>query len=65
MKKALVIVIIIAAAILIGIVSAVSYSNTFLFNKDSALVETEKPTNATGKHFTVELKESVGVSENP
>lgn len=64
MNKALVIGIIITASILIGIVSTASYNNSLL-NKDNMPLETENPTNATGKHFTVELEESVGVSENP
>ena len=64
MKKIRVIGIIVAV-ILIGIVSVVFYSNSFVSNKDTIPAETEKPTNATGRHFTVELKESVSVSENP
>ena len=64
MNKALVIGIIVTAIILMGIVSTVSYNNS-LPNKDNAPLETENPTNATGRHFTVELEESVDVSENP
>lgn len=64
MNKALVIGIIVTAIILIGIVSTISYNNS-VPNKDNMPLETENPTNTTGKHFTVELKESVGVSENP
>jgi len=63
-NKALVIGIIVTAIILIGIVSTASYNNSLL-NKDNMPLETENATNATGKHFTVELEESVGVSENP
>jgi len=36
-----------------------------LLNKDNMPLETENPINATARHFTVELEESVGVSENP
>ena len=64
MNKVPVIGIIITAIILIGIVSTISYNNS-VPNKDTKPLETENPTNATGRHFTVELKESVGVSENP
>lgn len=65
MNKVLVIGVIVAAAILISIAYTVSYYNESVLSKDDKPVETQQPTNTTGRHFTVELKESVGVSENP
>lgn len=60
----LVIGVIVVAVILIGIVYTGLYNNEFVVSKDDKPVETEQPT-ITGRHFTVELKESVGISENP
>jgi len=64
-NKVLVIGIIVAAAILLSIAYTVLNNNESLLSKDDKPVETEQPTNTTSRHFTVELEESVGVSENP
>ena len=56
---------IIAAIVVIIIISALSYSNNLASNTDDQESMTEAPVNTTGRHFTVELKESVGIAENP
>lgn len=56
---------IIAAIVVVIIVSAISYSNNLASNTDNQESMTEVPANTTGRHFTVELEESVGIAENP
>ena len=56
---------IIAAVVVITVVSAISYSNNLASNADDQKSMTEVPVNTTGRHFTVELEESVGIAENP
>ena len=64
MNKKLLIGIIIVA-ILIGIASAISYVNNFSSktNKTENTAAVSIP--PTGRHLTVELNESVGVTANP
>jgi len=56
---------IIAAVVVIIVVSALSYSNNLAPNIGNQETITEEPVNTTGRHFTVELEESVGIAENP
>jgi hypothetical protein len=62
-KKLVAIGIIIAIVIAIGIASVTLYGNISDSNNSSA--PQEVPVNGVGRHFSVELKESVGVSEKP
>lgn len=59
-KKIIAIVVVI---IVIIAVSVLSYGN-MISNTNNQTIN-EKPANATGRHFTVELNESVGIAENP
>ncbi len=61
MNKALAIGIV-AAVIVIGIIFT-SYNN--LSNINSVTVIPEKPANITSKHYSIELKESEGISQKP
>jgi len=54
---------VVVAIIVIIAVSVLSYGN-MISNTNNQTIN-EKPANTTGRHFTVELKESVGIAENP
>jgi uncharacterized protein YxeA len=62
-NKALVIGIIIAVAIAIGAISVIQNNN--LLGTNNPAVTVGKSLNTTTKHYTMELKESVGVSQHP
>lgn len=65
LNKKLAIGIIIAVAVAIGIVYAISYSNDSVDTVNSDESTTEEPTGTTGKQLTLELNESVGITQNP
>lgn len=64
MNKKLVISIIVVA-IVIGITSAISYGNDFSSKANNKENTTQEAVPSTGRHLTVQLNESVGVTANP
>lgn len=73
MKKVAIVGIIIAAAIVIGVISALSYRNNTsditteetVTTGDTVSTTTEGAVETQGKNLTVELSESVGIKSNP
>lgn len=65
LNKKLAIGIIIAVAVAIGIVYAISYGNNSSDTVNSDESTTEEPSGTTGKQLTLELNESVGITQNP
>ena len=57
--------IIIAVAVAIGIAYAVSYNNNSVDTVNTGVPTTEEPSGTTGKQLTLELNESVGITQNP
>ena len=71
MNKTAIAGIIIAAVIVIGVISALSYVNNTGINNEEVTTTEDTGTTATeeppihGKNITVELSESVGITSNP
>lgn len=65
LNKKLAMGIIIAVAVVIGIVYAISYGNNSVGTVNGGESTTEEPSGTTGKHLTLELNESVGITQNP
>ena len=57
--------IIIAIAVAIGIASAISYNNNSPDTVNNGEPTTQTPAGTTGKQLTLELNESVGITQNP
>lgn len=74
MNKAVITGIIIAIIAIIGVISTLSYkSNAPAINNEETITTedalntttTEEPAKIQGKHYTIELNESVGITSNP
>ena len=71
MNKAMMAGIIVAAAVIIGVVSALSYSNNFVDNRNKQTeivkepLKVNEPSKTVGKKFQVNLTETVGAGANP
>jgi len=71
MNKAAIAGIIIAAVVVIGVISAISYMNNSINIEEAITTEDTIGTTTTeeppiqGKNITVELTESIGITSNP